>query len=137
MMKFWSTPQGVQTAPEIARFMNERRKYVASHTSFEPGWNNVTVISSDVPSAVKQLKEQPGKTIAIFGNNLVVSLMQAGLIDEFQILSIRLPLDRAPPVQRLLTKQPLHWQIPQFKSGDFAYLPALRVTFHDHPKLGF
>jgi dihydrofolate reductase len=47
----------------------------------------VTVISDDVVEAVKKLKEQSGKTIAIFGsNNLCVSLMQAGLIDEFQIV---------------------------------------------------
>ncbi len=87
MMKFWSTPQGAEMAPEIAKFMNERHKYVASHKPFEPGWKNVTVLSADVPGAVKKLKEGPGKTIAMFGSNtLVVSLMQKGLIDEFQIM---------------------------------------------------
>ena len=130
MMKFWSTPQAAEMAPEIARFMNERRKYVASHNqSFEPGWNNVTVISSDVPAAVQQLKEQPGKTIAIFGSNhLVVSLMQARLDRRVpdhgesgrvwrRQLAIQGPakqsrphLDRHAPVQV--------W-------SDFAHLPAL------------
>jgi dihydrofolate reductase len=87
MMKFWSTPQAEELQPEIARFMNEKSKVVASHKPFEPGWRNVTVISDDVVEAVKKLKEQSGKTIAIFGsNNLCVSLMQAGLIDEFQIV---------------------------------------------------
>jgi dihydrofolate reductase len=87
MMKFWSTPQGAERAPEIAQFMNERQKFVASHQPFEPGWNKVTVLSADVPGAVRQLKEEPGKTIAIFGsNNLVVSLMEKDLIDEFQIM---------------------------------------------------
>jgi dihydrofolate reductase len=87
MMKFWSTPQGIEMAPEIAKFMNERRKFVASHQDFDPGWKNVTVLSADVPGAVKRLKEGPGKTIAMFGSNtLVVSLMQQGLIDEFQIM---------------------------------------------------
>jgi dihydrofolate reductase len=87
MMKFWSTPQAQETAPEIARFMNEKHKVVASRKSFEPGWKNVTVISSDVAGEVKKLKEQPGKNIIMFGsNNLCVSLMQAGLIDEFQIV---------------------------------------------------
>ena len=87
MMRFWSTPQAEATAPEIAKFMNEKRKFVASHTAFEPGWKNVTVISGDVTGAVKKLKEQPGKTIAIFGSNtLCVSLLQAGLLDELQIM---------------------------------------------------
>jgi dihydrofolate reductase len=87
MMKFWSTPQAEETAPEIAKFMNERPKFVASHQYFEPGWKGVTVISGDVPGEVKKLKEQPGKTIAIFGSNsLCVSLIQAGLLDEIQIM---------------------------------------------------
>jgi dihydrofolate reductase len=87
MMKFWSTPQAEETQPEIARFMNEKLKVVASHQPFEPGWKNVTVISGDVPGAVRKLKKEPGQTIAMFGsNNLCVSLMQHGLIDEFQIL---------------------------------------------------
>ncbi len=87
MMKFWSTPQAEEIQPEIARFMNEQLKVVVSHKSFEPGWSNVTVISDDVAGEIKKLKEQPGKNIAIFGsNNLCVSLMQDGLIDEFQIL---------------------------------------------------
>jgi dihydrofolate reductase len=87
MMKFWSTPQGQELQPDIARFMNEKHKVVASHAPFDPGWNNVTVISDDVVGAVRELKAQTGNTIAMFGSNtLCVSLMQEGLIDEFQIM---------------------------------------------------
>jgi dihydrofolate reductase len=87
IMKFWSTPQAEETAPEIAKFMNEKLKIVASHAPFEPGWDKVRVISGDVVGAVKKLKEQPGKNMIMFGSNtLCVSLMQAGLIDEFQIV---------------------------------------------------
>ena len=87
MMKFWSTPQAEQMMPEVARFMNEKHKIVASLHPFDPGWKNVQVISGDVVEAIKMLKEQPGKNIIIFGSStLCVSLMQAGLIDEFQIV---------------------------------------------------
>ena len=87
MKSFWPTAQAEAIAPEVAQFMNEKHKVVVSHTAFAPGWHNVTVISDDVAAAVRKLKEQPGKTIAIFGsNNLCVSLMQAGLIDEFRIV---------------------------------------------------
>jgi dihydrofolate reductase len=87
MMKYWSTPQAEASMPEIARFMSERLKVVASHTPFEPGWKNVRVISGDVVQKVRQLKEQPGQNILMFGSNtLCVSLMQAGLMDEFQIV---------------------------------------------------
>lgn len=86
MMKFWGTPEGAAMAPEVARFMSEKQKYVASHHDFDPGWQNVTVLTGDVVAQVKALKEGPGKTIGIFGSNsLCVTLIQAGLIDEFQI----------------------------------------------------
>ena len=80
-------PQGEENAPEIAKFINESFKVVASHKPFEPGWKNVTVISNDVVGKVRKLKKQPGKNMIILGsNNLCVSLIQAGLIDEVQIV---------------------------------------------------
>jgi dihydrofolate reductase len=86
MKNYWPTLEAQKNAPEIARFMNEKDKYVASHTAFDPGWNKVTVLR-DPAIEVKKLKEQPGKTIIILGSsNLCVTLMQAGLIDEFQMM---------------------------------------------------
>ena len=99
MKSFWPTPQAEQAAPDVARFMNEKRKVVASRHNFDPGWQNVTVISGDVPGEIRRLKEQPGKTIAMFGsNNLCVSLMQAGLIDEFQIIVNPVALGEGTPL---------------------------------------
>jgi dihydrofolate reductase len=88
MMKaFWPTPQALEMVPEVAKFMNSSLKLVASHNPFNPGWNNVQVINADVIAQVRQIKEQPGGTIMIFGSNILcVSLIQAGLIDEFQIV---------------------------------------------------
>ena len=87
MKSFWPTPQAAQTAPEIARFMNQKLKVVASHRPFDPGWQNVRVVSNSVAGEIKQLKEQPGADIIIFGsNNLCVSLLQWGLLDEVQLL---------------------------------------------------
>jgi dihydrofolate reductase len=87
MMKFWATPQAKEMMPEIAHFMTETPKFVASHTAFEPGWENAAVLSGDVAMAVRRLKEQPGGDIMIFGSNeLVVSLLRADLIDELQLV---------------------------------------------------
>jgi dihydrofolate reductase len=87
MSSFWPTPQAAEVAPETAGFMNEEQKLVASHSSFEPGWRGVTVISGDVVDAVRRLKAGPGRAIAIFGSNrLCASLIDARLIDEFQIM---------------------------------------------------
>jgi dihydrofolate reductase len=87
MKNFWPTPQAAQVAPEIAKFMNEKLKVVASHKPFEPGWKNAMVVSGDVAGAVRKLKEGPGMGIIMLGSNtLCASLMPEGLIDEFQIL---------------------------------------------------
>lgn len=86
-MTFWSTPEAREMMPEVAKFMNETPKVVVSHHDFDPGWENVTVVSQNAVAAIRTLKAQVGKTIAIFGsNNLCVSLMQHRLIDEFQII---------------------------------------------------
>jgi len=86
-MKFWMTPQAAQMMPEIAAFMNATPKVVVSRAPFDPGWSSVTVISGDGAAGVRSLKEQPGKDILIFGSStLCVSLLQAGLIDELQIV---------------------------------------------------
>lgn len=87
MKSFWPTPYAYELQPEVAEFMNEKRKIVFSHTRFEPGWKNVELICEDAIGAVKKLKQQAGGTIGMFGsNNLCVSLMQAGLIDEFRVV---------------------------------------------------
>jgi dihydrofolate reductase len=84
---FWPTPQAMQMVPDVAKFLNEAHKVVVSHDDFEPGWNNVTVISKDVADEIRKLKAAPGQTMMMFGSNtLCVSLMQHGLVDEFQIL---------------------------------------------------
>lgn len=87
MMKFWATPQAREMAPAVAQFMNATQKYVASHAPFDAGWQGVTVLSGDVSGAVQGLRAAPGKNILILGSNtLAVSLLQAGLVDEVQVV---------------------------------------------------
>lgn len=87
IMKFWSTPEGRALHPGIAAFMTDNHKYVASRSTFDPGWKNVTLISGDVVGEVQKLKSQPGGAIAVFGSNaLCASLMEKDLIDLLQIL---------------------------------------------------
>jgi dihydrofolate reductase len=106
MKSYWPTPHALENEPEIARFMNENPKVVFSHKPFEPGWKNVTVITGDVAGAVRKLKEQPGKSIAIFGsNNLCVTLMQEGLVDEFRILVNPVALGDGTPLFKGLAKK--------------------------------
>lgn len=129
MMKFWSTPQGVEMAPEMAHFITAAPKFVASRQPFEPGWHNVRVLNGDVPAAVRQIKQQPGGSIMMFGSNMLcVALMQAGLMDEFQIVLNPLALGAGTPLfAGLAGKADLTLQtLRRFNSGNvlLTYQPA-------------
>jgi dihydrofolate reductase len=87
--------------------LNAARKYVASRTLEEPlSWENSTLLGSDIPAAVAQLKESNDEDIVILGSGeLVRSLMPTALIDRY-VLSIhplvlgtgqRLFVDDGPP----------------------------------------
>jgi dihydrofolate reductase len=120
MMKFWSTPQAMETMPDVSRFFNQNLKVVASHQPFDPGWSNVRVITGNVAGEVRKLKEQPGKNIIMFGSNtLCVTLMQAGLIDEFQIVVNPVVFGKGTSLfAGLLQKEPLTLTGTRtFKSG--------------------
>jgi dihydrofolate reductase len=67
--------------------MNEMPKYVVAHVTFDPGWRHVTVIHGDVFAQISALKAGPGKSIVLLGSNqLCVSLMKEGLVDEFRLM---------------------------------------------------
>ena len=99
MKSFWPMPLAQETAPEVARFLNDRLKVVASHSPFVPGWQNVKVIYKDVLGEIRRLKEQPGEFIIILGSNrLCTSLIPAGLIDELPILVNPVALGSGTPL---------------------------------------
>jgi dihydrofolate reductase len=71
----------------VADKLNSAPKYVVSTTLQNANWNNSTHIKSNAVEEIRNLKQQPGSTIAIIGSaTLVHSLLDAGLIDEIQVL---------------------------------------------------
>ena len=66
--------------------MNTMPKFVASHTLDTAEWN-ANILKGDVPTAVAQLKEQPGRDLLIYGSgNLVDELTRHRLIDEYRLI---------------------------------------------------
>jgi dihydrofolate reductase len=61
------------------------KKYVVSTTLTEVDWNS-ELIRGDLGTAVRKLKEQPGKGIAVGGTKLALALAELGLIDEYQFV---------------------------------------------------
>ncbi|HET6830599.1 MAG TPA: dihydrofolate reductase family protein [Solirubrobacterales bacterium] len=72
---------------EMAAYMNETPKYVASRTLDEVEWQNSHLLAGDVPAAVAELKQQAGKDIVISGSaTLTRSLLREGLVDELHLM---------------------------------------------------
>ncbi len=75
--------------------MNSMPKFVVSTTLEETQWNNSSVIKGNVAEEVSKLKQQLGGDILINGSaQLVHTLMQHGLIDEYRLMVFPVVLGR-------------------------------------------
>jgi dihydrofolate reductase len=89
LMKYWRTvlkdPSASKHDLEHAQWIENVEKIVFSTTLRDEDWNNTKIISENILEQVIKLKEQKGKDLVIFGSpTLATSLMELGLIDEFQ-----------------------------------------------------
>ena len=77
-----------QTDNPYTEVLDNKQKYVASRTLNEPlPWRNSTLLHGDAADAVAQLKEEPGEDLGVLGSGqLVRSLMERGLVDEFVLM---------------------------------------------------
>ena len=105
---------------QIGQLMDDMPKYVVSRSLKRAEWRGATLISNDVPEEVATLKAQDGD-IAIFGsNNLCVSLMEAGLIDEFRIMTCPVAIGTGNPLFMGLTKRQdlVRSKVQEFANGN-------------------
>jgi dihydrofolate reductase len=70
----------------FADMMNSHLKIVFSKTLEGTQWNNSRLVKKNLANEISKLKRQPGKDMIIYGSgSLVSSLMQSGLIDEYEL----------------------------------------------------
>jgi dihydrofolate reductase len=73
--------------PDHADFwpgVNPAIKYVASNTMTSHEWRPSVFLGGDVAEKVRQLKQQPGPDLHVYGSaNLLQTLMKHDLVDEF------------------------------------------------------
>jgi dihydrofolate reductase len=66
--------------------LNRATKHVASTTRSELEWENSKLIESELPEGVRALKEEEGPELQVHGSaNLIQTLLQHGLVDEFRV----------------------------------------------------
>ena len=77
----WSAREG-----EFAETINAIQKYVISSTLRSTDWNNSTILDGDVIAKVKELKQQDGQDLTIYGHGpLGQTLLEHGLLDEIRL----------------------------------------------------
>ncbi len=107
MASFWPTPQAKQIMPAVAASMNRMRKYVVSRSLKQVEWENSRLIQGDLAAEVRRLKSDPGPGLLIMGSGEIVSqLTQAGLIDEYQLVTVPLVLGSGRTLFEGVTARP-------------------------------
>jgi dihydrofolate reductase len=77
----------------IATALNSRPKYVVSRSLEQVSWNNTSLIKGDLVSEIRQLREQPGRTVQTWGStDLLQTLLANDLIDEYRLFIFPLVL---------------------------------------------
>jgi dihydrofolate reductase len=89
LMQYWQPivkdPTGNKAMDEFAVTIDKIPKLVFSNTLKNTGWETAKLATKDLKEEVFELKQQPGKDILVGSPGLIVSAMNLGLIDEYQI----------------------------------------------------
>jgi dihydrofolate reductase len=96
MAAYWTKEQG-----EIADLMNGIPKLVFSKTLQSADWNNSTLIRENAAAEIRNLKEQGGKDMYVFGSaNLSETFVNDDLFDEYRIGIASVILGKGRPLFR-------------------------------------
>ena len=69
----------------FASAIDAAKKYVVSSTLTQVDWN-AELVRGDLPTAIQQLKREPGKGLLLGGVRLPQALAELGLIDEYEFV---------------------------------------------------
>ena len=98
MADFWPSDEAIEIEPGTAARMTTLKKVVFSHTPMTTDWQNVES-STDVAGKMRELKNMPGKDIAVLGSsNLCITLLEEGLLDEIRIMVNPLVIGNGTPL---------------------------------------
>jgi dihydrofolate reductase len=129
---YWPHHDGGPADP-VSHGINVLPKYVPSSTLKDPGWNT-HVIDGDLETAVRELKEKPGREIQVHGSGALLRwLLEHDLVDE---LNLRIYPVVVGEGQRLFPEQGQNHALTLVESVATpsgvmvqTYRPAGRATF--------
>lgn len=89
---YWPTADKDQT---VAEPFNRTRKYVVSHNLIDLPWQNSTLVTGDVVSEIRKLKEMDAPDLWVHGSaKLIQTLLANELIDRMHIWTLPVTLGK-------------------------------------------
>lgn len=103
MKDYWPTEKARKGDPIVSNLMNTTPKIVFSKTLDKveetEHWKNVRLMKEVNANEIIKLKSESQKNLAIFGSNqLCVSMMEMGLVDEFRIMVNPVAIGQGTPL---------------------------------------
>jgi dihydrofolate reductase len=90
---YW--PKVTDPNDPIAGPLNRLPKYVASKTLKKVAWNRSKLLKGSVVAAIKKLKLEEGRELQVHGSSdLLQTLLKAGLVDEWRIITFPVVLGK-------------------------------------------
>lgn len=109
MVQYWPNAEANPKSPAdlaFARKMNALPKIVLSRTLQNATWNNTTILKDDVATRLRDLKRTPGKPIVAWaGAELVATLSELDLVDEYRLLVQPVVLGGGTPLFQRISKR--------------------------------
>lgn len=89
LMEFWpplvKNPSGEKSMDDFAVAIDSVPKLVFSNTLKHLEWKSARLATKGVKEEVLELKQQPGNPVFVASPSLIVTTMNLGLVDEYQI----------------------------------------------------
>lgn len=103
MEAYWPTagdkPNATKHDIEHSRWYAGARKIVLSRTLKEADFTQTTIISDNIPERMREIREQPGEEILLFGSPTAThALMELDLIDGYWLFVNPIILGRGIPL---------------------------------------
>ncbi|KRM78351.1 dihydrofolate reductase [Lapidilactobacillus dextrinicus DSM 20335] len=120
-----------ELSPDVYPYVDQESYILTTHLD-QPAIPQRHFVNMSVVDLVQQLKNQPGKDIWIIGgSSLLAPLINADLIDSYQITIVPVLIDSGIPLFTGAIDQHVFQLQSAHKVNNFAYLTYLRTDQHE------